>query len=43
MTMIEHHIDGATNESKFDADTQPLLDRAAGNEHHEGHRDFPEA
>ena len=42
MAMIEQHIDGATSESKFDADMQELLDRAAGYEHHEGHMDFPE-
>jgi hypothetical protein len=27
---IEHHINGADSESKFDADTQALLDRTAG-------------
>ena len=40
--MLEQHIDGNGHESKFPVETQQLLDRAAGYEHHEGHMDFPE-
>src|SRR6266496_3761209 len=32
-----------SDDSKFDSETQALLDRAAGYELHEGHMDFPEA
>jgi phospholipid/cholesterol/gamma-HCH transport system ATP-binding protein len=41
--MFEQQLDGPTQEgSKFPAETQALLDRAVGYEHHEGGMDFPE-
>src|SRR6266699_1557905 len=42
--MLDAPIEHASNgESKFPAETQELLDRAAGYEHHEGEMDFPES
>src|SRR6266571_7617538 len=41
--MLDAQTEHASNgDSKFPAETQELLDRAAGYEHHEGHMDFPE-
>jgi phospholipid/cholesterol/gamma-HCH transport system ATP-binding protein len=41
--MLDQQLETTTQEgSKFPAETQALLDRAAGYEHHEGHMDFPE-
>jgi len=40
--MLEQQLDADDNQSKFPAETQALLDRAAGYEHHEGHMDFAE-
>jgi phospholipid/cholesterol/gamma-HCH transport system ATP-binding protein len=41
--MLHEHTNGAaTEDSKFDTETQALLDRAAGYELHEGQMDFPE-
>jgi phospholipid/cholesterol/gamma-HCH transport system ATP-binding protein len=40
--MLERQLDGQQEGSKFPAETQALLDRAAGYEFHEGHMEFPE-
>jgi phospholipid/cholesterol/gamma-HCH transport system ATP-binding protein len=40
--MFEKALEPTHEGSKFPVETQALLDRAAGYEHHEGHMEFPE-